>query len=299
MNKSNFIRKKNIVLSFLIIISIIFILGSLKTTINIANYSKSISKFDNSYIIKDTTTEDHINYMMNYDRENSLKNFNTLVNYMFSKNNVKFLTHFYYLTNYFDNEGNQIRHYFIDNNFNAYQKLDIFKGKSFSEDYFTEQNKIIPIVIGFNLKDKYTIGEIYSLQDPLTGITNQYKVIGILSKNFSYISPNFDMYENLNYSIIQPISLNSIINTNQFSAFDLLITRSIAITNDISNLKEIESKSKELGLFSIKYISSEESLNKIIELIKPKQYISLFLSCISTIIIILLNFVNNKRKKDN
>lgn len=286
MKKSDFFikSKKLFIYFFQIILTLIILSYTFFILFQNITYVKktAVLKNNNLYLAYDNTSNNQINYMMNVNNNDSLKNLKDLFSFIINNDNLTLYSHFFYYRPELDYTGNSIKHYYIDNNFSNLFKLNIQDGYYFNNDDFNTNSNMdhIPILVGYNLKNIYELDKTYSITDPITGNTLNYKVIGVLSSNSKYISANYDMYENLDSSIIQPLFINDINKSDNFSQLDLLITKSLIKTNNSSVLNEIEKKSNNLNLFKLEYVSVESSINSIVKLLNRKLLVPFFLSFI-------------------
>ena len=73
-------------------------------------------------------------------------------------------------------EGNPILQATSNKMFFDIYDIKVIEGRMFNESDFTNKLETIPIVVGYNLKDRYKLGQVYSENDPVTNKNGNYSV---------------------------------------------------------------------------------------------------------------------------
>jgi len=256
--------------------------------INANNYNKSLEKLDGkqAYISIDKTTAEKISYLLNNEQE-SIEKMKEL--YLFMRNNSK--TRYYTIISYLMPEkhnGRQVVEYIANEEFFDIFNQEVIAGRKFISKDFEIKNGTIPILVGYNLKDKYQLNNIYEITDSITGETQKYKVVGILKLNSSFVDLNNQQtnFTYFNDGYIRPLNENMIVTYNDFSVLDMVINNTVFISNNELDVNSIKNKSDELGLFSLEFITLDESLKIIKE--REKQLIVYEIIILSIILIFSL-----------
>ena len=288
-------NNKRMYIVFLIqMLVVILLITSILTDIRgTRQYLKNMTQLleEKAYVPIDSTTSEHLNYIMNEDKNTipKLKElYSTIIN---NENIIRYSSYSYFLEEYV--MGEQVRFHYIDKNYNDISPLTVIKGRKFNSSDFTEETSVIPVIIGYNLRDKYIVGEVYEIIDPIEGKNKiEYEIIGVLDHNESFISINYGITDFLNYSIIRPISEKSVDEIKQFSEFDLRINNNFIATKGISEIQKIENKSRELDLFSIKYKLISEVVKSNLDFSRSKIIYSIFI-CIIILLFTLIGIISS------
>lgn len=266
-----------------ILLLIAFTISQLLTYKEYTNKLELLSE-SKAFISMDHTSLEKINYLMNED-EDAINRMRKLYQNILTSKDIKQSTLFSYnMTDTF--EGRPILQYFANEGFFDVFNQEVISGRSFTSTDFKNTSEIIPILVGYNLKDKYKLNEIYRIENPVNGETERYKVVGILEYNSNYV--NLDNlqtdFTDFNNSYIRPLSEESTFVYHDFSFFDLAINSTVIITENEKKVEEIVNKSNELGLFSLDFVTLEKNLSIINDRTKQLVYYE------GTILVLLLIF---------
>lgn len=286
-------NRRMYVIFFIQMIAVIFLLYNIFNQMHSSNeYLRNTEELieNSAYISIDSTTSEHLDYMMNKDK-NVISKLNELYQFILEKEKVTLYSSYYYYLNEFI-DGEQLKFHYINKYYNNISNLKTIKGRVLKESDFVGNENYIPILIGYNLKNKYDIEKYYTMNDPITGNLIKYKVVGVLAYNSTLVPINYGVDDYLNSSIISPMQLKKVGELTDFSELDLLINNNIMITNDRSQLQEIEKKSQELGLFSIKYTPLTNIVEENISLSKTKIFYMVSI-CIIIVLFSLVGIVTS------
>ncbi|MCY6960463.1 ABC transporter permease [Clostridium brassicae] len=233
-------------------------------------------KDNKAYVNRDATSNGKIDSLI-ADERNSVPKLKELYSYIINNNITNTYSKFEYQTSE-QIEGNTIVQATANKMFFDIYDIKAVEGRMFNESDFIGNSKIIPVVVGYNLKDRYKLGEIYLERDLDTNKDINYKVIGIIEYNSSYPSlGDIGKETELNYTFFKPLNINLI---NNFSSMDMAISSTVVFTNNEKEVRAIEEKSVELGLFSMKYRPIQEDINKYLDYFHKKITYQIFIAFI-------------------
>jgi hypothetical protein len=177
-------------------------------------------------------------------------------------------------------------HYFllkIDNEFQNVFKLNVAKGRIFSDEDFRDTGDEIPLILGYDFQKYYNVGDVITDDDG-----QRYRVVGFLEKLSFYLNPARDsLIHWLDKAFITPLQPDKFDAWEYYSA----ISYTFVITNNTSNLQTIQEKSNELGLFTFEFRSFRDQLQNLIGINRFKVMVTGF---IMTIILIfaIISFIS-------
>lgn len=249
-------------------------------------YNKSLDKLDQNraYISIDRSTNEKINHLIKNEQE-SIEKMRELYSFMRYEEDIPYFTIINYAMPETHN-GRQIVEYIANEEFFDIFNQEVIAGRNFRPSDFEMKNGTIPILVGYNLKEKYQLNNQYEIMDSITGEIQKYHVIGILKHNSSFVDldnqqTNFSYF---NEGYIRPLNEEKIITYNDFSVLDMVINSTVFINNDELGVNKIKEKSDDLGLFSLEFVTLDESMKTIKE--REKQLVIYEI----TILIIILIF---------
>jgi hypothetical protein len=228
---------------------------------------------------KDKTPGEKIDKMWQNESV-SVKKAKELYRYI-SKNYVKY-SFFDYQIN--SDDGKKLYDYVTtDKAFFDLYGLKVSVGQNFTTS--TDSNgSITPVVIGSDLAQKYNLNEVFSLDNPNTGVNEKYRVIGILQKGLSYPSP---------YNIGDTLSVDNKLFTiltnndlNEFANLDMAISSLVIFANNNTDVQKIETLSSKLNLFNMHFEKITDNTDAFLAGTKRGMQIYLII-CIALCLIML------------
>ena len=139
---------------------------------------------------------------------------------------------------YVNNNGNNVKEQIITEQFINVFKFSIMQGRNFEAADFNTNNGVLPILIGYELQDKYKLGKEYEFEHGGTGDTFRGKVVGILRKSSKYYELNgLSVSLSLDFSYIVPQSTKNMDNLS-FSDLDMAETRMV-VFGDKNKIQKI------------------------------------------------------------
>ncbi|SFS03630.1 hypothetical protein [Anaeromicropila populeti] len=221
------------------------------------------------YVATDSTTDERISRMFS-NEDNSVIGLKTLLDKIYSYDDMNGYTVFGYDLSIPAN-GGVINEKVASKNFFDTFHIGAYKGRLFSNEDFTSNNDVIPVVIGFNLRNQYKIGQEYKFSHGGTGMQYRGIVVGILDYNSCYP----DLYyiginNNLNNSFFFPMSDGFINKCFSLSDFHMAIDSTVLITDNLSNIKSIEKFGNNIDLLNISYKMYKEFMSDYINHVLPQ-----------------------------
>lgn len=279
---------KRISIIFLLQMIVVFLLidSSILSIITVNKGIERLRKMEESraYINRDSTSNFKINSLM-ANEKSSVKKMKELYKYILNNNKTYTYSELEFNTNKKLN-GHDIIEATSNKMFFDMYGINVIEGSMFNTSDFVNNSTVIPIVIGYNLKDIYKLNKIYHEVDCATSKQVTYKVIGILEYNSSYPSlVDIGQTVNLNTTFFRPININRI---NDFASLDMAINSTVVLTNNPYKIRTIENKSADLDLFSMNYKPIQQCIEDYLEIFKKKIIYKLFIG----IIILLFSMIS-------
>lgn len=183
----------------------------------------------------------------------------------------------------------------IDNEFQDVFKLKCVEGRLFSTGDFKDTGNEIPLLLGYDFQKYYKLDDvIYDYRD------QSYRVIGFLEKSSFYLSPRTgNTTYGLDKAFITPLQPDRFEETEYESA----IYSTFIITDDPEDLKAIQEKSNELGLYTFEFTSFTEYLNMASEGYRYGIFIlglitvTILFFAVTNFILNLMQFITNYTKE--
>ncbi|MBE5891175.1 MAG: hypothetical protein E7282_09470 [Lachnospiraceae bacterium] len=237
--------------------------------------------FDDAYIVVDETDDETFSKIIeNADRaiEEYSKLFDALV-----ENDIRFYTEFGY-TIYVDEQGNNIEQRRVTNGFFDIFHMSVLEGRLFDEKDYDEVGDEIPVIVGYQLRDKYEVGKKYQFDDGGSGEQFWGKVIGILDKNAEYCElNNYSVKQNLDYSYVLPQNYKNM-DKLSFSDLDMAETKMV-VFGDRNEIQKIISNNSPIKVSLINVSDHvQEILNDQVEMNIISALIALALIAVSFVI---------------
>lgn len=262
-------KRISIIFFFQMIIVFLLVNSSISDIIRVNNGINRLEKLKNNkaYVNRDATSNGKIDALI-ADQNNSIPKLKELYRYIIDNNRIDKYSKWEYTTLKSIN-GNPIIQSTANKMFFDIYDIKVIEGRMFNDVDFTNDLNIIPIVVGYNLKDTYKLGEIYSETDPATNNKVTYQVIGVLEHNSSYPSlVDIGRELDLNYTFFQPLNIQSL---SDFGSIDMAISSTVVFTNNESEVTAVEQKSVELGLFSMDYRPIQERIDEFLGYFRKKM----------------------------
>ena len=165
--------------------------------------------------------------------------------------------------------------------------MSLYDGRMFDTTDFTAyKDAIIPVVVGYNLKDIYQLGKKYSFHHGDEDKYFQGEIVGILQKNSNYSSLQ-DINVLLDNSYIIPLSDCFIDEFFGMSDYDLSVS-SMIIEDNGSELQDIIDNINSINFWKLDIVSIRDALNdyRINEIDRINNYFTF--SIIAEVIIIAM-----------
>ena len=292
--------------------SLLLIAFSFSSISNLAEFKSKFDIFENSnnvYMIWDNTDDNYFNELMNNDIENTeakvyelysyINNMENIKTYSFIQDGINIDTNIdLYNVSPMDiyDDGENIFNTYdlikVNENFINFYDLHCESGNLFSKSDYSQVKSETPVILGYNYKKHYEIGET---------INNEFIIVGFLEKDAFYLDPkSYGEVLTLNNSIIAPMIINT---ESHLLDIDYAIASTTIFTDDPKYLNDIKEKSDSLNVYDISFRSYSEQLNRITEdtlyqvtIMITIIFIILFF-CIISFISTLLNFIETHKQE--
>ena len=222
-----------------------------------------------TYVLADYSDMDHLAYMF-ANEDHYIDDIRDLYESIISSNDFYTYTCYSYIDTG-TKDGIYIKQYTADANFLEINAIRVGSGVGFSEEGFeTGDEGVVPILVGYKIRDVYKLGEVYTLYDGGTGEALTCKVVGVLENNAGYYDlNNLSEYVNLNYSYIKPLMYGNVEDMS-YSDIDMAISSTVFFAEDKNDVEAVAQKSAELGLFTYSVESLATELDAMVSDMKEE-----------------------------
>ncbi len=167
------------------------------------------------------------------------------------------------------NNGNARKQTFIDSDMYDLYNFRIDKGRNFTKDDF-QSNDVIPMIVGYDIRDDYKIGEIYTFgRGDKKDI--QVEVIGYFSKDQNYASL-LELTDTTNNTLLMPISKNLVKNNFTESDFDMYLNGMVFELKTDEDVRKIETLINDTKFYNVELKKLHDVLDDFEnEYIKPNN----------------------------
>lgn len=156
------------------------------------------------------------------------------------------------------NNGIARKQTFIDSDMYDLYNFRIDKGRNFTKDDF-QSNDVIPMIVGYDIKDDYKIGEIYNFgRGDKKDI--QAEVIGYFSKDQNFASL-LELTDTTNNALLMPISGNLIKNNFIESDFDMYLNGTVFELKNDEDARNIEALINDTKFYNVELIKFHDVLD--------------------------------------
>lgn len=193
-----------------------------------------------AYFLVDTTSEEKFDELWR-DEQGTVKKYKEFFHAL-EESGLTYYTAYGYAVDTTD-KGDVIREQIITEKFLDVFHLSAISGRLLHHDDFHAIQDTVPILVGYELRDHYKLGETYELLNGGTGEYFKGFVVGILSQNSEYYELNsMDISLSLDYSYIVPQSTKDVGNM-EFSDLDMAETRMVVFgpKNEIQRIVSAQS----------------------------------------------------------
>ena len=146
------------------------------------------------------------------------------------------------------NNGIARKQTFIDSDMYDLYNFRIDKGRNFTKDDF-QSNDVIPMIVGYDIRDDYKIGEIYTF-GRVDKKDIQAKVIGYFSKDQNFASL-LELTDTTNNALLMPISGNLIKNNFIESDFDMYLNGTVFELKNVEDARKIEALINDTKFYNV------------------------------------------------
>lgn len=291
--KNKFIKALTIVLTLLLVLSIYQTSKYLSMT---NKYNTMMSVYDklpiNSYI---ALRNQDMN-LLDSDRPFDDKELNDLFDNIDKICDKKYSFYSYLPTSV--NNGNARKQTFIDSDMYDLYNFRIDFGRNFTEDDFRSKD-VIPMIVGYDIKDDYKIGEIYTFgRGDKKGI--QAKVIGYFSKDQNFASL-LELTDTTNNALLMPISENLVKNNFTESDFDMYLNGTVFELKNDEDAQKIEALINDTKFYNVELKKLHDVLDDFKnKYIKPNNRMLIIFISVDIVLlagIVLLELTSSRKNK--
>lgn len=243
--------------------------------------SNGVSKLNNlreqsSFLVVDRTNDNQMNELFKHEKENSKK----IIEFI---NEIDQNGYSYYIKWEYpvgdeerDRIGKPVTRMTVNENYLSLFRLKYAQGNGFVHgDY--EYGKVIPIIVGNGLKEKYHYGSKFEFRE--NGKKYVGKVVGVLKKNTTIISMS-DLTEiDMDDFYIRPFNIREFSKEKDLATCDMALN-SLIVLSENSNIVEMNKKLDRMDVFESRFEPVKETIDSFVEGLKPQMEYELFLSCI-------------------
>lgn len=301
INNKKILVIKLVIIMLMIIEFIVVCVGVFFFTVPSAKIIRGFRSTKNGFDTIDHTgyyaiqnASNHNDMALNYDKTIVNRFCHTFVN------NLEPFIMFGYMPREID--GTRIQCRIANENFFNLYSFSNYDGRLFETDDFVGSNgDAVPIIVGYNLKDVYSLGEQYTFYHGDDGKSFEGRVIGILQKNADYSSLQ-EIRETLDNSYIIPLSDYFIDNFFGLSDYDLIVSSAIVNTG-VEKLDSIIQKCNEIRFWSMSAVPIITALDDYekdyLTPLLQKNFLSIVVEFFIVALIIAEIVVLHKLRKNN
>lgn len=196
------------------------------------------------------------------------------------------------------NNGIARKQTFIDFDMYYLYNFRIDKGRNFTNDDF-QSNNVIPMIVGYDIKDDYKIGEVYTFgRGDKKGI--QAKVIGYFSKDQNFASL-LELTDTTNNALLMPISENLVKNNFIESDFDMYLNGTVFELKNDEDAQKIETLINDTKFYNVEVKKLHDVLDDFKnKYIKPNNRMLIIFIAIDIVLlagIALLELTSSRKDK--
>lgn len=216
---------------------------------------------------------------------------NDLYEYIASSDSTHY-TIFHYLYRVYDNGGEFAEAYANEDFFKLQEdNFSLEAGRMFNHDDFDfKMGDTVPILVGYNVRNMYELGETYEVISSGNGTIFKLKVIGVLKKNTTYVWHGLrerivdDLY-------IIPMNDNLVENYFGYSNYHMLFSNLGIQVNNPQVINDIISKVNETNVFKLEFKKLDDVITEEKALFKSTFFNRLGKATVVYVLILTIIFV--------
>lgn len=242
-----------------------------------------------AYAVVDSTSEEDMDRILSNSRAVEVLSgfFRDLC-----RNDISFITEFSYDMFRIDGMKELVRYQTVTDGFFELFGISARAGSLFSEEDYSEQSEIVPVIVGYELKDTYLLNQIYEFELPYSENGFRGKVIGVLDKNstfFRYSSMAID--HSLDYSYIVPLGESRFKEELGLGSYDMALNHTLFFLNQEGEADGINQKLISMNLFRTELSNASKEMGYYLK--EQKQTRILAIAAIGTItVLFFLGFLS-------
>lgn len=292
-------RFLSVIMGLQLVVIVFFLYLCISKIIYFQEGSKRLEDLKNSgaYINSDSTNDDQMQRLFESEEESTQKA-QELYHYIKQQEACKSFSCFSYCAQL--NSGLYVDQYYTETELFENFAIRFIEGEG-NLEYREGSSDPIPLIVGYDLRKEYKLGQTYKENDFVTGEPLKYKVVGILEQN-STIPSLYNIGEtvSLDQAFIQPILERDLAD---LATLDMAISSTIIFTQDQTILDDFVLKSSELDLFELNYSTIEENIRDYAEKAMEEMkwlilIIAIMLAFTGLSLIVSLNNLFEKKKRE-
>lgn len=177
---------------------------------------------------------------------------------------ISFCTDYGY-SMYYDKAGFEVRYHTVNELFFQFYGLSAEKGRLFTEEEYASESEVVPVVIGYNLRNTFALGEQYFFENPTGGGGFQGQIVGVLKKNSEYYRiNNVAINLSLDSSYIVPFGVWMCTPDRAVSDYDMALSGLVLFLDDPGVAEVIEKRIREMNLFRYQLVDVDNAADEAI-----------------------------------
>ena len=167
---------------------------------------------------------------------------------------------------YHDEKGNIVRYHTVADAFFELFGITAEKGRLFTKEEYETASDVVPVVIGYELRDSFKLGQEYFFENPTGGGGFQGRIVGVLGKNSEYYRIcNVGVNESLDTSYIVPFTKAMCTANRAISDYDMALSGLTVFLDDPADAEKINRRISDMNLFRYKLKDVDKAADEALE----------------------------------
>ena len=127
-----------------------------------------------------------------------------------------------------------------------------YEGRLFTKEEYESLSDELPVVIGYELRDKYEIGQVYPFDVSSMETKFAGRIVGVLKKNSSYCRLSAPMLSiSMDNSYILPLGAARFSVSQEVADFDMALSHMVYFLHDDSEIEHLNSLIDQMDTFTL------------------------------------------------
>ncbi len=256
-----------------------------------------------SYAISDNTVKNKVDEILNNEKE-FIPKLKELFK-SFNNNKIYFSWNYFMDTIEYDGKEIEVNEHIANEPFFAMNHFRVIEGVLFSEnDFQAKFNETVPVLVGYNLREIYQLGQTYAFTNGGNGEDFTGKVVGVLEPKSNYPLLREPREEvTMDNSYVVPLSNDYIDHSASISDLDMGFTSMLLFVNNDKEVINLQTEINNADVFSYKIVPLEKALDNYIDYYRPSLLYQIFISLIIVLFAIIgmissLSLIVTKNMRD-